>query len=90
MECYAAVKRNAFESIQMRWMNLEPIVRSEVSQKEKDKYSILMHMYGLFLCNRKMVLMILFAGQQRRYRHKEQTYGHSEGGRMQDDLRVQC
>ena len=36
MECYAAVKRNAFESIQMRWMNLEPITQSEVSQKEKD------------------------------------------------------
>ena len=87
-ECYAAIKRNAFESIQMRWMNLEPIVRTEVSQKEEDTYSILMHMYGLFLCNRKMVLMILFAEQQRRYRHKEQTYGHSEGGRMWDDLRV--
>ena len=36
---YSAIKRNAFESVLMRWMNLEPIIHSEVSQKEKDKYS---------------------------------------------------
>ena len=36
MECYLAIKRNAFESILMRWMNLEPIIQSEESQKEKD------------------------------------------------------
>ena len=42
MEYYSAVKRNAFESVLMRWMNLEPIIQGEVSQKEKDKY-ILMH-----------------------------------------------
>ena len=41
MEYYSAIKRNAFESVLMRWMNLEPIVQSEVSQKEKDKYHIL-------------------------------------------------
>ena len=40
-------KNNAFESILMRWMNLEPIIRSEVSQKEKDKYCILTHIYGI-------------------------------------------
>ena len=39
--------RNAFESVLMRWMNLEPIILSEVSQKEKDKYRILMHKYGI-------------------------------------------
>ena len=38
MEYYSAIKRNAFESVLMRWMNLEPIIQSEVSQKEKDKY----------------------------------------------------
>ena len=43
MENYSAIKRNAFESVVMRWMNLEPIIQSEVSQKEKDKYHILMH-----------------------------------------------
>ena len=43
MEYYSAIKRNAFESVLMRWMNLEHILESEVSQKEKDKYHILMH-----------------------------------------------
>ena len=47
MECYSAIKRNAFESVLMRWMKLEPIIQSEVSQKEKDKYRILMHMWNL-------------------------------------------
>ena len=37
MEYYSAIKRNASESVLMRWMNLEPIPQSEVSQKEKDK-----------------------------------------------------
>ena len=37
MEYYSAIKRNTFESVLMRWMNLEPIIQSEVSQKEKDK-----------------------------------------------------
>ena len=40
-------KRNAFESVLMRWMNLEPIIQSEVSQKKKDKYCILMHIYRI-------------------------------------------
>ena len=35
MEYYAAIKRNTFELVLMRWMNLEPIIQSEVSQKEK-------------------------------------------------------
>ena len=41
MEYYSAIKRNAFESVLMRWMSLEPIIQSEVSQEEKDKYRIL-------------------------------------------------
>ena len=41
MEYYSALERNAFESVLMKWMNLEPIIQSEVSQKEKDKYCIL-------------------------------------------------
>ena len=40
-------KRNAFEPVLMRWMNLEPIIQTEVSQKEKDIYRILMHIYGI-------------------------------------------
>ena len=47
MEYYSAIKRNTFESVPMRWMNLEPIIQSEVSQKQKDKYHILMHIYGI-------------------------------------------
>ena len=47
MECYSAIRRNVFESVLMRWMNLEPIIQSEVSQKENDKYHILKHIYGI-------------------------------------------
>ena len=46
-EYYSAIKRNAFESVLMMWMNLEPIIQSEVSQKEKDKYHILTHIYRI-------------------------------------------
>ena len=48
MEYYSAIKRNAFEAVLMRWMKLGPIIQSEVSQKEKDKYCILMHIYGIW------------------------------------------
>ena len=47
MEYYSAIKKNAFESVLMRWMKLEPIIQSEVSQKDKDQYSILTHIYGI-------------------------------------------
>ena len=40
MEYYSAIKKNAYESVLMRWMKLEPIIRNEVSQKEKHQYSI--------------------------------------------------
>ena len=47
LESYSSIKKNAFESVLMRWMNLEPIIQSEVSQKEKDKHCILTHIYGV-------------------------------------------
>ena len=47
MEYSSAIKRKAFESVLMRWMNLEPIIRSKVSQKEKNKYHVLMHIYEI-------------------------------------------
>ena len=47
MEYYSAIKRNTFESVLNRLMNLEPIIQSEVSQKEKGKYHILMPIYGI-------------------------------------------
>ena len=47
MEYYSAIKKNTFESVLMRWMKLEPIIQSEVSQKEKHQYRILTHIYGI-------------------------------------------
>ena len=47
MEYYSGIKKNTFESVLMRWMILEPIIQSEVSQKEKHQYSILTHIYGI-------------------------------------------
>ena len=47
MEYYSAIKRNTFESVLMRWMSHEPIIQSEVSQKEKDKYHILTQIYRI-------------------------------------------
>ena len=46
VEYYLAIKRNAFESVLMRWMSLEPIIHSEVSQK--DEYRIVTHIYGIW------------------------------------------
>ena len=47
MEYYSAMKKNSFELVLMRWMKLEPIIQSEVSQKDKDPYGILTHIYGI-------------------------------------------
>ena len=47
MEYYSAIKKNAFESILMRWMKLEPVLQSEVRQKEKHQYGISTHIYGM-------------------------------------------
>ena len=47
VEYYSDIKKNAFESVLMRWMKLESITQSEVSQEEKHQYSILMHIYGI-------------------------------------------
>ena len=45
-EYYSTIKKNTFESVLMRWMKLESIIQSEVSQKEKHQYSIITHIYG--------------------------------------------
>ena len=47
MEYYSAIKKNSFESVLMRWTKLEPIIQSEVSQKDKFHYSILTHIHGI-------------------------------------------
>ena len=48
IEYYSAIKKNSFEPVLMRWMKLEPIIQSEVSQKDIHQYSILMHICGIF------------------------------------------
>ena len=55
VEYYSDIKKNAFESVLMRWMKLEPVIQSEVSQKEKHQY--------MYLDIRKMVMMTLSARQ---------------------------
>ena len=76
MEYYSAIKRNEIESFVEAWMNLETVIQSEVSQKEKKKYRILTHVEP-----RKMVQMNRFAGQKLRHRCREQTYGY-QGGKI--------
>ena len=71
IEYYSAIKKNAFESVLMRWMKLEPIIQSEVSQKEKHQYNILINIYMEF---RKMVTITLYVRQIKRHRYKEQTF----------------
>ena len=47
MGYYSDIKNNTFESVLMRWVKLEPIIQSEVSQKDKHQYSILAHIYAI-------------------------------------------
>ena len=62
MEYYSAIKRNEMEVFVMRWMELESVIQSEVSQKEKNKYCMLTHTHGIK--KKKMVLKNLGAGQE--------------------------
>ena len=62
MEYYLAIKRNEIELFVMRWMEPESVIQSEGSQKEKNKYHMLTHMYGIL--KKKMVLKNLGAGQE--------------------------
>ena len=83
MDYYSAIKKNTFESLVTRWMKLELIIQSEVSQKEKHQYSILTHIYMEF---RKMAMTTLYARQERRHRCVYQTFGLRGRGRGWDDL----
>ena len=65
-------------------MNLEPVLQSELSQKEKDKYHILTHIYGI----EKNGPDVSIAGQQHRHRYREHTCVHSWGRRGWDELRA--
>ena len=66
MEYNSAIKRNAFEAVLMRWMNLEPIVQGEGSQKEKE----ILYSNAYIRNLEKMVMRNLFTGQHRRNRHR--------------------
>ena len=61
MEYYSAIIRNEFELFVVRWMELESVIQSEVSQKEKNKYHMLTYIYGIF---QKMVMRNLGIGQE--------------------------
>ena len=61
----------------MRWMKLEPMIQSEISQKEKHQYSIVTHIYEF----RKMVMITLYVRQQKRHRCIEQSFGLCGRGR---------
>ena len=75
MEYYSTIKRNAFESVLMRWMSLEPIIESEESQKEKNKYHILMHICGIY----KDGTDELTFREEIEITYREQICGHSGG-----------
>ena len=82
MEYYSAVKRNVFESVLKRRMNLEPITQSEVSQKEKNKEHILTQIYGIYKNDTEEQTFRAAMEKQRseiEVRNRDQTYGH--GGR---------
>ena len=80
MEYYSDIKKNTFESVLMRWIKLELIIQSEVSQKEKHQYSI--HIGGIYMEFRKMVMITLYARQQKRHRCIEQSFGLWERARV--------
>ena len=58
MEYYSTLKRNKSDLVELRWLNLEPVIQSEVGQKENNKY----HIVVIYMKSRKMVLMNIFAG----------------------------
>ena len=64
MQCYSSIKRNEIELFVVRWMDLETVIQSEGSQKEKNKYRMLTHIYGIKKKKKKKVLKNLGAGQE--------------------------
>ena len=75
----AVIKGNAFESILMRWTNLELIIQSEVSQKEKYKYRILTHMYGTLKDGTDEFILGTAMEKQTENRPKDMEGGEGEG-----------
>ena len=81
LEYYSVIQRNIFESVLMKWMNLETIIQSEVSQKEKYKYCILIHIYGIY----KDGFDEFIFRTAWKNRHRKETCGHNGGRRGRDD-----
>ena len=84
LEYYSAIKKNSFESVLMRWMKLEPIIQSEVSQKDKHQYGILTHIYGILkdgndnpICKTEK--------ETQMYRTDFQTVGEGECGMFREN-----
>ena len=77
IECYSAIKWNTFESVLMRWMNLEPTIQSEVSQTEKSTYCILTHIYRIW---KDGTDEFIFRAAIEKQQNRKQTYGHRERG----------
>ena len=77
MEYYSVIKSNAFESVLMKWMNLEPTIQSEVSQKEREISYANAYIWNIYM---ESIKINLFVRQQCRNRYREQTYGHKERG----------
>ena len=87
MEYFLAIKKNTFESVLMRWMKLEPIIQSEVSQKKKKtpiQYT------NPYIWNLERLTITLYARQQKRHRCIEQSFGLCGKGRGWDDLGEWC
>ena len=76
-------KRNKFESVELRWMKLEPVTQSKVSQKEKNKYHILIHIYGMYKNGTDEP--VYKTGIDR---HRERTCGCRAGRRGWGELRL--
>ena len=84
MEYYSVIKRNKTESFVVMWMNLESVIHNEV-KPEREKQ--ILYINANEMESRKIVLMNLFAGQDKRGRHGEQTCEHSRGRRGWGKLR---
>ena len=82
MEYYSAIKKNTFESVLMRWMKLEPIIQKGKNPERKTP----MQYTNIYMGFRKMVMITLYARQQKRHRCIEQSFGLCGRGRGWDDL----
>ena len=85
MEYYSAIKRNECESFELMWMDLQPVIQSKVSQKEKNKYRILTHVYVIQRNGADETIV----GKEQRHRCREQTCRHGREMRGWDELREQ-